>query len=116
MVADKKRGLLINPAKKGGVSSRRAHLGLLLLAQILESQGHDVRILDFVFLQSCKGLRTPSLADEIRDYLPDVVGISVFTYHYDEASETIDLVNRTTDAPIVLGGPHISIFPDDLVA
>jgi len=88
-------------------------LGLLLLAQILKSQGHDVRIIDFVFLQSCKGLRPPSLAQEIRDYLPDVVGISIFTYHYDEALETIDLVNRTTDAPIVLGGPHVSIFPDD---
>lgn len=109
-----KRVLLINPAKQDSFVVDRIHMGLSLLGQILSEDGCEVRVLDYAFLRGIKNkFAAPSLEEVIRDFRPDVVGISVFTYLHKEASETIGAVARVTAAPIVLGGPHVTFFPGD---
>jgi len=48
----------------------------------------------------------------MREFAPDIVGISVFTYLFDECCDLIKRVSSSVDIPIILGGPHFAVFPD----
>jgi anaerobic magnesium-protoporphyrin IX monomethyl ester cyclase len=39
----------------------------------------------------------------------------VFTYLYDECQTLVERISRHCDLPIILGGPHFSVFPKDFV-
>jgi len=94
----------------------RIHMGLTLLAEILERNGHTVRVVDFSFLTHLarEGRSSvPSIAQVVRRFEPDVVGLSVFSYLYDECCTAIDQIAQATRAPIILGGPHFAVFPSD---
>jgi radical SAM superfamily enzyme YgiQ (UPF0313 family) len=108
-----KRVLFLNPAK-GEFFTERIHMGFTLLGQILSEAGCLVRVIDYSFLNSIRGkLKIPTIEEAIADFKPDVVGISVFSYLYDESREIIDKVSGCTDAPIMVGGPHVTLFPED---
>lgn len=110
----KKRVLFINPAKEDYFRVDRIHMGLTLLGGILRRDGHEVRVMDYAFLRSLKGkINVPTVEEVIEEFAPDVVGIAVFSYLYDECLSAIERISRCTDAPIILGGPHFTMFPDD---
>lgn len=109
-----KKILLVNPAKNDSFVVDRIHMGLSLLGGILAAEGYEVRVLDYSYLRGLRGqFEAPRLEDVLRDFRPDVVGISVFTYVYKEACEAIETVSRVSGAPIILGGPHVTFFPED---
>jgi len=89
-------------------------LGLAYLAAVLEREGHAVRILDF-------GLR-PSrpLEDDIADvvaFRPDVVGFTVMTGGYHNVQQSMALLKEALPTiPTVLGGPHPTVFPEEVAA
>ena len=102
--------------KDDGFPVTRIHMGLMLLAEILESNGHSARVVDFSFLNHLaqeQQYSVPSIAQVVREFEPDVVGLSVFSYLYDECCVAIDQISQATQAPIILGGPHFAVFPDD---
>ena len=102
--------------KDDGFPVTRIHMGLMLLAEILESNGHSARVVDFSFLSHLaqeQQYSVPSIAQVVREFEPDVVGLSVFSYLYDECCVAIDQISQATQAPIILGGPHFAVFPDD---
>jgi radical SAM superfamily enzyme YgiQ (UPF0313 family)/2-polyprenyl-3-methyl-5-hydroxy-6-metoxy-1,4-benzoquinol methylase len=109
-----KRVLFINPGKKDDFRVDRIHMGLTLLGGILADHGHEVKVIDYAFLRWRENqIKIPSVEEAVSEFNPDVVGITVFTYLYDESLDVVERISRTTDAPIVLGGPHFTIFPDD---
>ena len=87
-------------------------LGLGYLAAVLEQQGQEVAIFDL-------GLDPQKSPDEavepILSFGPDVVGVTAMTNNYRSAQEMMALVHRDLDCPIVLGGPHATLFPEELV-
>ncbi len=98
---------LISPKWNQMVNSYPS-LGLGYLAAVLERRGDEVRIFDF-------GLdpRRP-LEDEVHDVLafrPDVIGLTAMTTSYHSAEEAMSLLRAGTNAPMVLGGPHATVFP-----
>lgn len=111
-----KRVIFFNPAKQDYFSVNRLHMGFTLIGQILKSHGHEVKIIDYAFLKGMETkLKIPSVEESIDDFNPDVVGVSVFTYLYKENQEMIDRISRHCDVPIILGGPHLTVFPDDFL-
>ena len=109
----RKRILLVNPAKEDNFVIQRIHMGLSLMGEILVSNGHEVKIIDYAFLRCLEGrISIPRIENVIDEFKPDVIGITVFTYLYDECDSLIEKVSRHRDLPIVLGGPHFAIFPD----
>lgn len=109
-----RRVLLLNPAKRDEFKVTRIHMGLSLLGTILTKHDHTVLVIDYAFLDSVRDLLPiPDVEEVIRDFRPDVVGISVFSYLYDESQALIERVSRCCDAPIMLGGPHTTFFPED---
>lgn len=74
-------------------------IGLLQIGTVLECAGHEVKILDFA------GGHEPRIPDA------DLYGISLFTISYAEALELRDEIRGTSDAPIMVGGPHAQALP-----
>jgi anaerobic magnesium-protoporphyrin IX monomethyl ester cyclase len=85
-------------------------LGLAYLAAVLEQHGYDVRIFD------CSvGISLPQLMAHLKEYQPDVVGITSTTPAFPDARRTAESVRQVLpQAAIVLGGAHVSAVPEAL--
>lgn len=83
-------------------------LGLAYLAAVLEADDHEVQVFDF-------GLEpdTPLEDDAARAlaFEPHLVGITAMTSVYHSALETATLLKAYLGRPIVLGGPHATVYP-----
>lgn len=84
-------------------------LGLGYLAAVLERAGHTVTIHDM-------GL-DPSVpfADEVEAILadePDLIGATAMTNNFFSMSEVLGLLREQWDGPVILGGPHATLFPE----
>ena len=109
-----RRVLLVNPAKEDDFPIDRIHIGLTLIGEILASNGHQVKIMDYAFLRCLKvRIKVPDIEQVIYEFEPDIIGVSVFTYVYDECQELIARISRCCDAVIILGGPHMTMFSED---
>ncbi len=90
-----------------------APLGLALVASALRRAGHDVRALDLLFADDPDVL----LKNTIASISPELVAVSIRNlesssrFLLPDYKETIALIKRETDAPVVVGGPGYSIAP-----
>lgn len=88
-------------------------LGLLYIAAFIERYTkHNVMILD------CQVDRLDyySLKAKIASIQPDVVGITAMTMTMIDVLNTANIVKEIDDIiRIVLGGPHVSLFPDETI-
>ncbi|MBN1335519.1 MAG: B12-binding domain-containing radical SAM protein [Deltaproteobacteria bacterium] len=84
-------------------------LGLLHLATWIRDRGrHEVAVLD----AQAEGLDAPAVADRVRRYAPDVVGISAFTVYLVDLVAVVEAVRACPSVRwVVLGGPHVNDFP-----
>jgi len=54
---------------------------------------------------------------EIDEIAPDLIGISsLFTPYYRDALEIAERVRKRHDAPVIMGGPHVSEVPQEVLA
>ena len=52
--------------------------------------------------------------NNILEWKPDIIGVSSVTENFSIACRHIETLSKSTDVPIVIGGVHISILPDNL--
>ncbi len=120
-----------------GLDTRYFPYHLVCIGTYLRASGHDVRVvegdlalkrgsLNFTDIESGYRHYLESLADydhpswaalqrEIEEYAPDLIGISVWTSGVASAVRTAELARRVAPkAVIVVGGPHITLKPDDV--
>lgn len=87
-------------------------LGLAYLAAFLEREGHQVTVYDL-------GLEpNGSLEQDVARVVacaPDLIGLTAMSSNYHSALELARAVKAATPAPIVVGGPHASLFPAELL-
>jgi len=102
--------LLINPypADRPPLSPW-PHLGLSILARRSRELGHDVRIVDYAF-----NPQAPPLQTWLAEFSPDLCGLTLYTAQMKQAREAIREIRSLSAAPIALGGPHASLYADDL--
>lgn len=81
-------------------------LGIAYIAAALEKAGHAVDIIDAIALE----LEKEDVRKRIRDFAPDVVGVTAMTPTIRGALEAAQLA-RDEGALTVIGGVHMSIFP-----
>jgi radical SAM superfamily enzyme YgiQ (UPF0313 family) len=88
-------------------------MGLMYIASYLRKVfGHDVRIVD-IRLDTFTGR---DIEEIVREYSPDVVGISALTFESDAVAwiaAAVKKVNPST--PVLLGGPHPTAYPEKAV-
>ena len=87
-------------------SSSWPPLNLAYLASTAEQQGHEVRIIDGQVER--KTLR--DIVEETKSFGPDLIGLTATTPFFHVAKETAKALKRNIDAPIALGGHHITVL------
>jgi anaerobic magnesium-protoporphyrin IX monomethyl ester cyclase len=99
------KALLINPKVNLPIETRTSpSLGLAYLGAVSERQGHTVRVYD-------GDVEHISLEKVLRDFAPDLVGITANTIQIKSAWRDAAVVKSVADIPVVLGGPHPTILP-----
>ncbi|MDD5005792.1 MAG: radical SAM protein [Candidatus Omnitrophica bacterium] len=79
------------------------HIGIAYLGAFLKKHGYEVKVYD-------DGLKNSlSLVDSVKEFRPDLVGVTSFSYCYDYAVDCIEKIKTNFDIPVVLGGPHVSV-------
>jgi len=89
-------------------------LGIMSIAAYLRQEKHcDVRIEDI----RISGDDKYGIEAKVRNYRPDVVGISALTFESNAILWIAESVKRADDnIPIVLGGPHATAYPEVAIA
>ena len=92
-------------------------IGAAYMAAVAAEHGHEVDTLDLCFLERPE----PALAAKIRDFAPEVVGVSLRnldsssypqnTSYIDDYKSLVDRVRALSAAPIVLGGSGFTVMP-----
>jgi anaerobic magnesium-protoporphyrin IX monomethyl ester cyclase len=101
--------LLIQPFKDFGMSGESyPPVGLGYLATSLK--GHDVTILDCVK----DNFNYIKFMDKVLEIYPDWIGITLYSISIPYVKIMIDLI-RTLGTKIVLGGPHVSALPYEVL-
>ncbi len=87
--------------------------GLKYISANAEANGHDARIL-FIPGYLEDGLH-PAIEKFISDYGPDLIGISLMSIEYYPAKNLSRLLKEKFDVPIIWGGVHVIIKPDECI-
>jgi len=89
-------------------------LGLLYLAGYLEAHSHHrVSVLD----AQPKGMTYAQLAQDLSRRSFDVVGLTAMTFTLIDVLKTCQVIRAVNPrAKIVLGGPHVHLFPTETIA
>ena len=81
-------------------------LGLAYLGAVSEKRGDEVRILDMEVEE------TP-ISQVLREERPDLVGITANTIQIKAAWRVAQEIKAEIDLPIILGGPHPALLPEE---
>jgi radical SAM superfamily enzyme YgiQ (UPF0313 family) len=104
--------LLLNPYDRNAVPvSLWPHLGLVLIASVLKTRGHEVVVVDYAYLPDA-----PPLSEWIAAQKPDLFGITLYTSHMKFARQAVNEIRGASKAPIAVGGPHATLYADELAA
>jgi radical SAM superfamily enzyme YgiQ (UPF0313 family) len=88
-------------------------LGIGYIASILEKLGHKVKILDSIALN----LTTRETKREIEKFGPDIVGVTTMTSTLKGSLEITKIIKEISeDIYTVIGGPHLSVFPQETLS
>jgi radical SAM superfamily enzyme YgiQ (UPF0313 family) len=88
-------------------------LALLSLAAFIRDQSHHAcDILD----AQLDHLSNEEMEEQIREFNPDVVGITCFTVQLVDVMHSIRAARKADVQYVVLGGPHINDFPKESLA
>lgn len=106
--------LLVPPsgylAERWSKGSTMPPLGIGYLAAVLEKEGYEVSILD----SHIEELSKRGIVNKLREYKPDVVGVTFTTENRFEGFDTIELAKKALpDGIVVAGGPHVTLAADD---
>lgn len=90
---------------------RRPPLGILYIASFLKNKtSHEVKILD----TQVEKMSYFDIEKKVKDFGPDIVGISTMTYMLYDVILTAKIVKGINkNIHVCLGGPHTSIYPNE---
>ena len=100
-------------AERWSRGSSMPPLGILSIAAVLEKEGVEVEIVPADVL----GLNRRGIAQAIRRFEPDIVGVTSTTENRFQSFDLIRLAKKTRPKALtVLGGPHASMAAEDSLA
>lgn len=86
-----------------GVSPTFPHLGIAYLIAVLHRDGHEVKLFD-----DGAGLTHEGLFKLVKDFKPELIGVTIFTLSRNFAYELVEKIKEKTKIPVVIGGAHVS--------
>ncbi|MEM7536952.1 MAG: radical SAM protein [Chloroflexota bacterium] len=101
------RVALINPRFRLPIDTRTTpHLGLAYLAAVSEQRGDEVVIFD-------ADIERQPVGEFVQEFKPDLIGITANTPQVKQAWRTAKAIKEVYDCPVVIGGPHVSVLPEE---
>ncbi len=110
--------ILLISANREEINMLTWPLGLACVAAATQKAGHEVKLLDLIEADDPNA----ALNAAVREFNPDVIGISVRNiddqsmentqFLLDDVREAVAVCRLLSNAPIVLGGAGYSIFPE----
>ena len=79
------------------------HVGVDYLSSWLKKNNVDVELFDDGVESSLNKLK-----DKVADSDADLIGLTMFSYCYQNGYDLINQIKENTDIPIVVGGAHVS--------
>lgn len=92
--------------------ARSPQVGLSSLAGTLKRQGHDSRLFDITFMEDAEV--EASYSRVLSEYRPDLIGVSSRSTEWPTAVSLLRMAD--VDVPVVVGGPHATIAPEEVIA
>lgn len=79
------------------------HVGIAYLVAVLKKHNYKVSIFD-------EGLEQEEqkLFQKIQEFQPQIIGVTMFSYCYVQAYQTIVKLKKRYKIPLIVGGPHVS--------
>jgi radical SAM superfamily enzyme YgiQ (UPF0313 family) len=103
--------LLVNPAHHAEWRGLTAHIGQAYLAQTLLDRGIEYDVLDMNL-----GYKLKHLYQKIRDFRPDLVGMSLISLEHRRLYQLLsEIKNFDKRLQIVVGGPHVTIMKEQVL-
>lgn len=98
------------------ISPIRSDMGLCTISPLLKKEGYRVNLL-FVpgLLENCLSPLSKKGSARIMEFIDgaDLVGINGFSENYHKTAALIEDIKKTTMAPVVWGGIHATLKPQD---
>ena len=85
-------------------------LGLGIVSSILKKEGHRVELIDTTF-----GITNEEIKKKVRRFNPDLVAVTAATNDLINAVRVCKLIKKTRRVPIVCGGYHATVSPEDIM-
>ncbi|HDZ84206.1 MAG TPA: B12-binding domain-containing radical SAM protein, partial [Nitrospirae bacterium] len=85
--------------------------GLKYIAENVRANGHDAKIL--LLPGYLEKTLDPVIEKFIRDYKPDLIGIGLMSIEFYPAKNATRILREKFDTPIIWGGVHVIITPDE---
>ena len=109
---DDMKVMLINPPVisdiKRVLGVNGVPLGLIYLASVARNEGHEIKFLD----ASAEGMDLNSVKSRVRDFYPDMVGVTATTPAFYDACDVARVSKEVNkDIITVIGGPHVTFVP-----
>lgn len=84
-------------------------LGILYIAAHLQTLGYEMHVID----AQADNLTHEQVANRVVDINPDLIGLTAMTFTLVDCKLVIRELRKRLTVPIVVGGPHTAIFPDE---
>src|SRR3989344_7187014 len=81
------------------------HLGIGYLIAVLEKNKIETDVFDMQL-----GYSFEALLDKIKQFKPDILGVTMFSFNFIKTYELINKLKNETNLPITLGGCHVSSY------
>ncbi|MDD5496137.1 MAG: radical SAM protein [Candidatus Omnitrophica bacterium] len=98
------RILFIDPM--GDKESTGLNIGIAYCAASVIKSGHKAGVLDLVNVR--KSAPHDSIDRAVRQFEPDVIGISVTNMSFNNSRAYVDHIKKNFKVPVILGGPEVS--------
>ncbi len=81
-------------------------LNLCMIAALAEKEGWKVQLID----AEIENLSNPEIIHRLKEFKPDLIGLTATTPFFASIADNAKVLKEHLNIPIIIGGPHISIF------
>ena len=87
------------------------HLGVAYLSATLKRAGHETAL-----IRVLEKIEKNELLRRVADFRPDLIAFSAMTNQFDYCAQLADWIKEPFDIPILFGGHHPSLAPEEVIA
>ncbi|MCK5584240.1 MAG: cobalamin-dependent protein, partial [Elusimicrobiales bacterium] len=79
---------------------------MCMIAALAEKEGWKVQLID----AEIENLSNPEIIHRLKEFKPDLIGLTATTPFFASIADNAKVLKEHLNIPIIIGGPHISIF------